>query len=370
MKKSFLGLIFLSFLSQNYAFAGGEGLSQKELQKRLDILEGQVLELRKLIEVKPKVSTSKLVKTNEGKITTGFKIKYLKPTTEATNDFAIVIPSGKNYADGKTYLVDFDWSDGYEYSLGYRFPSSNYEISFIGNTIDDTTSLKKLVRDSTMSRIEVSDCNTSNACRGTSEGDFITGQNHLEIGDFKLNMDFQKDEKISYFAGLRYLGVEQKKDSYFYDISQSTGTSNPYITVNRRSYFSGFGPYVGVSHTQPVLKNLSLKSKASSMLLWGETNASISQETDSNSSNTYKTTRSKKDLFTPGYELEVALDYTKPIKENLSFGLSGGYEFKQFYDVIDDYYNVDDVNDATYSSGTTNMNLSGVFAKFDFKYSF
>ena len=74
MKKSFLGLIFLSFLSQNYAFAGGEGLSQKELQKRLDILEGQVLELRKLIEVKPKVSTSKLVKTNEGKITTGFKI--------------------------------------------------------------------------------------------------------------------------------------------------------------------------------------------------------------------------------------------------------------------------------------------------------
>ena len=370
MKKTLLGLIFLSSLFPNNAFAGGEGLSQIELQKRLDILEGQILELRKLLEVKPKISTPNLVKTNEGEITTGFKVKYLKPTTEATNDFAVVIPDDKAYADGKTYLVDFDWSDGYEYSLGYRFPSSNYEISFIANTIDDTTSLKKVVRDSTMSDIIASDCNTSSPCIGTSEGDFITGQNHLEIGDFKLNFDFQKNEKISYFAGLRYLGVEQKKDSYFYDISRSSGSDNPYVTVNRRSYFSGFGPYVGVSHTQPVFKNLSLKSKASSMLLWGETNASINNDHYSSTNSTFKTTRSKKDLFTPGYELEVALDYTKPIKENLSFGFSSGYEFKQFYDVIDDYYNIDDVNDAVYSVGTTNMNLSGIFAKFDFKYSF
>ena len=43
MKKTLLGLIFLSSLFPNNAFAGGEGLSQIELQKRLDILEGQIL---------------------------------------------------------------------------------------------------------------------------------------------------------------------------------------------------------------------------------------------------------------------------------------------------------------------------------------
>ncbi|NJK52954.1 MAG: hypothetical protein HC936_09200 [Leptolyngbyaceae cyanobacterium SU_3_3] len=273
----------------------------------------------------------------------------------------MVDPGTALAASGELATVDYDRSTALRIGLGYRPQNTAWEIGAT-HTFFDTDGAASATR--------------------PANGFLFSTRSHplqndsAETADAKAKFNYNvTDAELAYnFKVGRGLGVRLFSGLRFSDIRQSTA-----VTYNGRDYtngridvsndFNGFGPRLGVEARVLMGSGFSLFTRGSAALLFGQQTSSF-RETDRNGADVIADLGSDRQQTVPVVDLAIGLDWVAPLSNAAKLNLSVGYEYQQWFNVLDNIRFVDAASPGVFSQSQSNLSLHGFFVKTGLQFEF
>lgn len=286
---------------------------------------------------------------------------FLRVTPDTSLDFAIVDPGTALAASGQLATVEYDRATALRIGASYRPQNTAWEIG--GNHTFFNTD------------------GTASAVRPTNGFLFSTLSHPLqndsaETAEAKAKFNYNvTDAELAYnFKVGRGLGIRLFSGLRFSDIRQSMA-----VTYNGRDYtngrldmsndFRGFGPRLGAEARVLMGGGFSLFTRGSAALLFGKQSSSF-RETDRDGADVIADLGRDRNQTVPVVDLAIGLDWVQPLSKSAKLNLSLGYEYQQWFNVMDNIRFVDAASPGVFAQSQSNLSLHGFFVKTGLQFEF
>ncbi|KAM3113152.1 Lpg1974 family pore-forming outer membrane protein [Phormidesmis sp. 146-33] len=337
----------------------------QRLEERQQQLEQQIDTLKQQLSNSPAQNAPKAAITvpedRPSALTIYAQPMFLRVNPATSLDFAIVDPGTALAASGQLATVKYDQATALRIGASYRPQNTAWEIG--GNhTFFDTDG-------------------TASASRPANGFLFSTPSHPLQndsaetaAAKAKFNYNVTDAELAYNFKVGRGLGVRLFSGLRFSDIHQSMA-----VTYNGRDYtngrldmtndFRGFGPRLGVEARVLMGGGFSLFTRGSAALLFGKQSSSF-RETDRNGADVIADLGRDRNQTVPVVDLAIGLDWVQPLSRSAKLNLSLGYEYQQWFNVMDNIRFVDAASPGVFAQSQSNLSLHGFFVKTGLQFEF
>jgi Legionella pneumophila major outer membrane protein precursor len=330
---------------------------QKQLEQQIDTLKQQ---LSNSAQSSPKAAVT-VPEDRPSALTIYAQPMFLRVNPATSLDFAIVDPGTALATSGELATVDYDRATALRIGASYRPQNTAWEIG--GNHTFFNTD------------------GTASAVRPANGFLFSTLSHPLqndsaETADAKAKFNYNvTDAELAYnFKVGRGLGVRLFSGLRFSDIRQSMA-----VTYNGRDYtngrldmtndFRGFGPRLGAEARVLMGGGFSLFTRGSAALLFGKQSSSF-RETDRNGADVIADLGRDRSQTVPVVDLAIGLDWVQPLSKSAKLNLSLGYEYQQWFNVMDNIRFVDAASPGVFAQSQSNLSLHGFFVKTGLQFEF
>ena len=265
-------------------------------------------------------------------------------------DFAIPGVATGLATTGPIDSLNYRDQPGFRAALGYRFGNSGWDITgeytyFHTNADQSVTAGPGEVLFPTLTRPGLVD-QVSSA--------LATGNLSYNTYDLTLGRRFAVDDHLAVrmYGGFRYASILQDFQTYYDGIDANQAA------VSARSTFQGFGPIIGTEGILAGWRGFHVYARASGGLLGGMSNNPI-QETNNGGQTVYVNSAYDVREVIPvlGVGFGVGWQYR-------TVSIRVGYEFTQYYGLIQQPRFVNDVSQGRLVTTPGNLSLEGLFVQF------
>lgn len=266
----------------------------------------------------------------------------------ASQDYALVGNNPNVGPIGDIRTVDGAYDPGLRVAAGYRFCPDGLDVmaryTYWHGQREDAASANgpgtavftTLTHPSTVSAV----------LRG--QGNDST---NLNLFDFEVGHRFSHGERLKGrgFVGIRYANVDQDFAAAY------AGGQVAYSLVTRQSTFDGAGLRLGGEATYELVQGLGLLVRGSTGMMAGRFRTNLSEL--SNDTLVMNATE-RFNKVVPMADLGIGVTFTWGIMK-----LTAGYEFVNFFGMVDTFDFVDDIHPAKMTRRTGDLGLDGIFGR-------
>jgi hypothetical protein len=273
---------------------------------------------------------------------------YMRPS-RTDLDYAISDPNGDTNPQGRLKQIDPDYSGGFRFGLGYTFDTgTEIRAQYMQLDTKDSDSATAPAGGTLWSQLVHPD-----GIRNFTSADATYDFDH-DVFDFSMGKWFAvgSDLDLRVEAGLRYANMTQKLDAIY-----DGGVSE----VEQKNDFSGWGPRVGLGLDWEMGQGFNLFSSVAGSFLMGDFDLSYSSVEGATVLGSIEDTVDNR--LVPVVEMRAGLAYAYQLENGMSVGAKVGYEWQNWFNMVTANRFVDDINDASLGTDTTDVSLDGFFVE-------
>ncbi len=274
------------------------------------------------------------------------------PRRRAGQDYALVGTNTNVGPVGTVRTVDGDYDVGFRLGGGYRFGKDGLDVMarytyWHGQREDAVSAVPGGAVFTTLTNPGV-----VTAVNRASGNDVA----NLNIFDFEVGQAFHYGENVKgrVFIGPRFANVDQTFTATY------TGRQVASSVVRRQSTFDGGGLRVGGEATFEIVQGFGFLVRGSAGMMTGRFRTNLN-EVSNNTVVMDATERFNK--VVPHADLGIGITYTWGVMK-----LAVGYEFLNFFGLVDTFDFADDVATGKMTRRTGDFGLDGIFARCEFTF--
>lgn len=279
---------------------------------------------------------------------------YLRPS-RSNLDFAIEAPTAAG-VQGNVVGVDPDYDLGGRLGLNWANGSGN-DIGLQVTWLDASDSASASAPAGGVlfgTRLHPNSIlDETSPTSASADYDFDHTAVDLSVGQ-RINVGSNLNLRL--FGGLRYASLEQD-----FDIFYTNGVNT--VNISEQNDFDGIGPRVGLEGRWGFGQGFSIFGEAAGSVLVGDFDLSYTDIENGGASTRVNIDESFDNRVVPVVEGRVGIAYNAKLASERSFGVSLGYEWQNWYNVVSVDRFSDDVDRQLLSTDTTDIGLDGFFLK-------
>ncbi len=336
----------------------------QRLEERQQQLEQQIDTLKQQLSNSPQNAPKAAITVPENlpsALTIYAQPMFLRVTPDTSLDFAIADPGTALATSGQLATVNYDRATALRIGASYRPQNTAWEIGG-SHTFFNTDGTASAVRPANGFLFSTLSHPLQNDSAETADA---KAKFNYNVTDAELAYNFKvgRGLGVRLFSGLRFSNTRQSMAVTYNGRDYTNGR------LEMTNDFRGFGPRLGAEARVLMGGGFSLFTRGSAALLFGKQSSSF-RETDRNGADVIADLGRDRNQTVPVVDLAIGLDWVQPLSKSTKLTLSLGYEYQQWFNVMDNIRFVDAASPGVFAQSQSNLSLHGFFVKTGLQFEF
>ena len=290
-----------------------------------------------------------------GNIYASLEAIFLRPSTNQLHYATVDNLAANSVGSGGVQEVEYDYEAGLRAALGYRFPNTGVNVILRYTGLDANASDSVMVPAGSHT---LRPTLWHPAGRDNADAASATSQIELDVLDIEAGYNFVVGDTLDMrtFGGLRYASLDQTFDVIYTGDEFSTGISNSSVDMSVYGVRGGFEGIWEAGH------GFSIFGMGAASLLAGEIEADLRQNDVGGDGLLVDISRNLS-VIVPVLEAAIGAGWEWDSENGWVFRLRGGYEFQNWFNVVEVIEFVDDGSDGRLVDNASDLGFDGFFAR-------